>query len=68
MRQFSEFEEEGEIWKTGRGDWLEKWRRIPRSSEHPHEVWGQDFFLIFIWLHWVLVAACGIFSCGTWDF
>ena len=27
------------------------------------------FFLIylFIWLHWVLVAACRIFSCGMWD-
>ena len=22
------------------------------------------YFLIFIWLHWVLVAACRIFSCG----
>ena len=22
---------------------------------------------LFIWLHWVLVDACGIFSCGMWD-
>ena len=22
---------------------------------------------IFIWLLWVLVAACGILSCGVWD-
>ena len=21
---------------------------------------------LFIWLHWVLVAACGIFSCSMW--
>ena len=22
---------------------------------------------LFIWLHWVLVTACGVFSCGMWD-
>ena len=22
---------------------------------------------LFIWLHWVFAAACGIFSYGTWD-
>jgi len=22
---------------------------------------------LFIWLHWVLADACGIFSCGMWD-
>ena len=27
------------------------------------------FFIkkLFIWLHWVFAAACGIFSYGTWD-
>ena len=25
------------------------------------------FIYLFIWLCWVLVAACGIFSCGMWD-
>ena len=25
-----------------------------------------DFYL-FIWMHWVLVAACGLFSCSVWD-
>ena len=24
-------------------------------------------FILFIWLHWVLVATCGIFYCGMWD-
>ena len=24
-------------------------------------------FLIFIWLHWVLVVACLIFCCSMWD-
>jgi len=24
-------------------------------------------FALFIWLHWVLAAARGIFSCGMWD-
>ena len=24
-------------------------------------------FHLFIWLHWILRAACGIFSCGIWD-
>ena len=35
---------------------------------------GPDFgffsffsFLIFIWLHQILVAALGIFNCGMWD-
>ena len=30
---------------------------------------GADFitFSLFIWLHWVFVAALGIFSCGMWD-
>ena len=22
---------------------------------------------LFIWLYWVLAAACGIFSCGVWN-
>ena len=25
------------------------------------------YFHLFIWLPQVLVAACGIFSCGMWD-
>ena len=25
------------------------------------------FILSFVWLHWALVAAHGIFSCGMWD-
>ena len=24
-------------------------------------------YLLFIWLHWVLVVACRFFSCGMWD-
>lgn len=33
-------------------------------------VFSTSFFFnlfLFIWLHHVLVAACGIFSCGVWD-
>ena len=26
-----------------------------------------NVYLLFIWLHQILVTACGIFSCGTWD-
>ena len=25
------------------------------------------FFSVFIWLHWVLFAVYGIFSCSMWD-
>ena len=25
------------------------------------------YIYLFTWLHWVLVAACRIFSCGMWD-
>ena len=25
------------------------------------------WFILFVWLHWVLVATCGIFYCGMWD-
>ena len=24
------------------------------------------FMYVFIWLHWVLVAVLGVFSCGMW--
>jgi len=27
---------------------------------------GYLFICFFIWLHWVLVVACGIFCCGAW--
>ena len=25
------------------------------------------FIYLFIWLHWVLIVACGLFSCSMWD-
>ena len=27
---------------------------------------GRFYLYLFIWLHWVLAAACRIFSCGMW--
>ena len=27
----------------------------------------KNIYFLFIWPHHVLVAACGIFSCGVWD-
>ena len=39
---------------------------IPFSSRfYPLLTFFKNCFYSFIWLHWVLVAACGIFSCGT---
>ena len=32
-----------------------------------NSVFSFFFFYLFIWLHHVLVAACGIFSYGMWD-
>ena len=51
--------------KTGRGNWLEKWRRIPRSTQHPHEVWGQDFFLN-IYLFGYTGSYCGMWDLQLW--
>ena len=32
-----------------------------------HLLWIQKYIYLFIWLHQVLVAACGIISCSMWD-
>ena len=55
--------------------WLSQLNVIPRFQE---QTWGhlhvilseflkEKFENLFIWLHQVLVAACGIFSYGMWD-
>ena len=33
----------------------------------PYQTSLNFLFKKLIWLYWVLVAACGIFSCGTWE-
>ena len=36
-------------------------------AKHCEEFFFFFPFKIFIWLHWVFIAACGIFSCSMWD-
>jgi len=35
------------------------------SISHPTELQVSFFYLVFIWLHWVLVVAFRTFRCGT---
>ena len=59
---------------AGEGMWGEGGCGSLRKQEERHcseedAVRGFDYFILFIWLFWVLVAARGIFSlrCGMWD-
>ena len=62
-------------------DWCEEWRKAQNWDLHKTEdesyidrIHYLDWVLffnfniyLFIWLHWVLIVAHGIFSCGMWD-